>query len=84
MSRGAKEVLVKSVAQAISTYVMCVFHLPATFCDELTQMIRSFWWGEEEGHRKVHWMAWDKLLKPCLGGIGFRDMRLFNQALLAR
>jgi hypothetical protein len=57
MSGGAKEVLIKSVAQSIPSYVMGVFHLPATFCDELMQMIRNFWWGEEEGKRKVHWMA---------------------------
>jgi hypothetical protein len=53
-SGGAKEVLIKSVAQAIPSYVMGVFHLLATFCDELTQMMRRFWWGEEEGHRKAH------------------------------
>jgi hypothetical protein len=57
MSGGAKEVLIKSVAQSIPSYVMGVFHLPATFCDELTQMIRNFWWGKEEGKIKVHWMA---------------------------
>jgi hypothetical protein len=37
------------------------------------------------GIERFIWMAWDKLLRPkCLGVIGFRDMRLFNQALLAR
>jgi hypothetical protein len=39
MSSGAKEVL---IAQAISTYVMGVFKLPATHCEELMQMIRYF------------------------------------------
>jgi hypothetical protein len=64
---------------------MGVFKLPANLCEELTQMIRYFWWGEEGGQRKVHWIAWEKLLMPkCLGGMVFRDMKLFNQALLAR
>lgn len=37
MSSGAKEILIKSVAQAIPTYVMGVFKLPATVCDEYTK-----------------------------------------------
>jgi hypothetical protein len=37
------EVLIKSVAQAIPTYVIEVFKLPATMCNELTQLIKKFW-----------------------------------------
>jgi hypothetical protein len=84
-SQAAKEVLIKAIAQAIPVYVMSVFKLPLGLCDELTAMIRRYWWGAENGKRKTHWVAWDTMLRPkeC-GGIGFRDMRLFNQALLAR
>jgi hypothetical protein len=85
MSMAAMEVLIKSVAQAIPTYTMGVFKLPASTCEELTQLIRKFWWGEEGGKRKVHWIVWDKLLVPkCKVGMGYRDMKKFNQALLAR
>jgi hypothetical protein len=45
MSMAAKEVLIKSVAQAIPTYIMGVFKLPVNMCDDLTQIIRKFWWG---------------------------------------
>ena len=39
----------------------------------------------KEGRRKVHWKAWDRLLQPKRnGGLGFRDYRIFKQALLAR
>lgn len=48
-------------------------------------MIREFWWGDEEERRKVHWMSWERMTQPkSAGGIGFRDMHLFNLALLAR
>jgi hypothetical protein len=72
MSSRAKEVLIKSVAQAILMYVMGIFKLPRTLCDEMTQLIWYFWWGNEEGQRKIHWIAWDKLLLPkSCGGMGF-------------
>jgi hypothetical protein len=85
MSGAAKETLVKSVVQAIPTYAMSVFLFSAGLCDELSQIIRNFWWGDEEDRKRVHWMSWDKMTKPkCKGGMGFRDLRLFNQALLAK
>jgi hypothetical protein len=49
MSMAAKEVLIKSVAQTI----------PTSTCEDLTQIIRKFWRGEEGGRRKVHWITWD-------------------------
>jgi hypothetical protein len=63
---------------------MSIFKLSIGLCDELTHMVRNFWWGDEPGHRKVHWIAWDKLLCPKdRGGMSFRDLQMFNQALLA-
>jgi hypothetical protein len=84
-TQAAKEILIKAVAQALPVYIMGVFKIPFGLCDELTQMIRDYWWGKEDGKRKMHWIFWDNLLRPkCRGGIGFKDLRLFNQALLAR
>jgi hypothetical protein len=85
MSQAAREILIKSIAQAIPAYIMGVFKLPLALCDALTKLIRDFWWGVERGKRKTHWVSWDKLLRTKFqGGMGFRDMRIFNQALLAR
>ena len=85
MAQSGREVLIKSIAQALPTYLMSVFRLPASTCDDLTRMVRNFWWGAEKGRRKTHWRAWEKLIRPkSHGGMGFREFRLFNQALLAR
>lgn len=84
LSVAAKEVLIKAVAQAIPTYTMSIFHLSDT-CEELTRSIRNYWWGAEGGARKTHWIAWEKFTRcKARGGLGFRDLRVFNQALLAR
>jgi hypothetical protein len=85
MSMGAKDELIKSVAQAIPIHSMSIFKLPAGFHDDYMKLVRNFWWGEDEKKRKVHWASWDILASPKnLGGIGFRDTKLMNQALLAR
>lgn len=82
---GGKEVLIKSVIQALPTYMMSVFKLPPSFCEEYMQLVRKFWWGEDRSQRKVHWASWQQLIKPkSMGGMGFKDMKIFNQALLAR
>lgn len=43
VSSSNKEILIKVVAQAIPTYVMSVFRLPASVCDDLTRMMRHYW-----------------------------------------
>lgn len=52
------------MAQAIPTYVMSVFKLPFWVCDDLTKMMRQYWWGVENGKKKMAWKAWDKLVLP--------------------
>jgi hypothetical protein len=85
MSSGAKETLIKSILQALATYAMGVFKFPMGLLEELSNIIRDFWWGDEENKKRMHWMAWDKVARPkAHGGVGFRDLRIFNQALLAR
>jgi hypothetical protein len=49
------------------------------------KMTREFWWAEEGKKKHIHWSSWDKLIqKKSKGGMGFRDLALFNQALLAK
>ncbi|XP_051201978.1 uncharacterized mitochondrial protein AtMg00310-like [Lolium perenne] len=85
LSSGGKEVLIKAIMQALPVYAMSVFQFPAGLVEELNQMIRDFHWGDEHERRRMHWLSWDKLTQPkACGGMGFRDFRVYNQALLAR
>ena len=40
-----RDVLIKSVAQAVPQYYMCAFLLPPSLLEELQRLINSFWWG---------------------------------------
>ena len=85
LSRVGKEVLIKAVIQAIPTYTMGVFQLPVKLCEELNALCARFWWGQVGNGRKIHWKNWGSLTQPkANGGMGFRDLRLFNHAMLAK
>jgi hypothetical protein len=85
LSVGGKEILIKSVAQAIPTFSMSCFKLPKGLCEHINSMLRKFWWGCKDGARKTCWVSWEKMTQPKFaGGLGFRDIELFNLALLAR
>jgi hypothetical protein len=84
-SRAGKEALLKAVIQAIPTYIMSCFQIPVSTCDSFRKAIADYWWGIEAGKKKMHWRSWEWLSTPkALGGMGFRDLVLFNQAMLGR
>ncbi|XP_042983363.1 uncharacterized protein LOC122312776 [Carya illinoinensis] len=85
LSQGGREVLIKAVAMSIPTYAMSCFLFPKTLCHELEMMMAKFWWGDHSRENKIHWCRWEKLcVSKFQGGMGFRDLHLFNLALLAK
>lgn len=85
LNQAGKEVLIKAIVQAIPSFAMAIVHFPKTFCNSLHSMVANFWW---KGHRKdrgIHWRSWDKLtMSKEEGGMGFRDLRAQNLAILAK
>lgn len=78
-----KETLIKSVITALPVYAMSCFRIPNKILDEIARMITRFWWNGNEEHRKIHWVAWKDITKTNERG-GFKELRAFNDSLLAK
>ncbi|KAL4297103.1 hypothetical protein GQ457_12G013590 [Hibiscus cannabinus] len=80
-----REVLIKAVAQALPAYAMMCFLLPDCIIDPLVSTIRNFWWSGKAKERGWAIVAWEKLCRPkAMGGMGFRNLKEFNVALLGK
>lgn len=82
MNLAGKEVLLRFVALTMHNYVMQCFLLPKRVCKDICSAVRKFWWGSKEGERKINWVSWSKLCDR--GVLGFRDLHVFNLALLVK
>lgn len=66
-------------------YAMSCFDLTKSLCDDISAMIGRFWWAQQENDKKVHWLSWCTLTsRKEKGGLGYRDLHLFNLAMLGR
>ena len=85
LSKAAREILIKAIAQAIPTYTMACFDLTKGLCDDIAKMICKYWLSQQDNKNKAHWVSWEKMMKPKEeGGLGFQDIYEFNLAMLTR
>lgn len=86
LSKGGKEILLKTVTQSIPNYAMNVFLLPLEICHDMEKAMARFWWKSSLNKDKsIHWMSWERICNSKMyGGLGFRNMHDFNIALLGK
>lgn len=86
LSKAGREVMIKSVLQAIPSYIMSIFMLPSNIISTIEKMMNAFWWGHGgSNNRGIHWLSWEKFsMHKTNGGMGFKDLTAFNLAMLGK
>lgn len=80
VSKLGKEMLIKTVAQALPSYAMSVFLLPVEIIKDFERSLSKYWWKSgQAGESKISWMSWDRLTKhKHAGGLGSRDFKILT------
>ncbi|GAU31392.1 hypothetical protein TSUD_19380 [Trifolium subterraneum] len=86
LSFGGRLVLLKSVLQSLPVYALSFFKAPTGIISSIDSIFIKKKFGEGvEDSRKIPWINWKSIcLRKEGGGLGVRQMREFNLALLGK
>ena len=87
LSKGGRVTLIKSTLSNIPTYYLSFFFfsIPTSVAQRLEKIQRDFLWGGMGEEFKYHLVSWDRVCEMlCYGGLGIKNLVLFNQALLGK
>ena len=56
ISKAGREILIKTMTQAIPTYTMGIFKIPKTLCDTINSTLAKYWWRQTKEERKINWI----------------------------
>jgi len=82
---GGRLTLIKSVLSSIPIDFLSLFRIPSSVASKLEAIQSIFLWGSFGSDFKYHLVRWNIVKQPMTqGGLGVRDLRLFNEALLGK
>jgi hypothetical protein len=70
---------------SLPLYFFSFYKAPTCVIKQLVKLQRNFLWGGGIDDRRVCWVKWDQICLPKeQGGLGVKDLTLFNKALLGK
>jgi len=85
LSLAGRISLVKTVISSVPLYYLSIFKAPESIYKNIISIQRRFLWGWGKEKRPIQWVSWEDVCKSKEdGGLGIRDIRKFNLALLAK
>ena len=85
LSKGGKLTLIKSTLSSMPTYFLSLFTMPKSIAQRIERLMRVFLWKGLMNDKGIHLVAWRTLCLPKKGGgLGIRDLGVFNRALLGK
>ncbi|XP_074283423.1 uncharacterized protein LOC141607973 [Silene latifolia] len=85
LSAAGRLTLISSVLSSISIYFLSVFKIPISVTAKIDSMLSQFWWTGGRMGKHISWCSKLFLSQPKgKGGLGIRNARGFNQAMVAK
>lgn len=85
LSKGGRVTLIKSTLSNLPTYFLSPFPILACVANRIEKLQRDFLLGEIGEEFKYHLVNWAKVCSLISeGGLGIRNLRMFNFALLGK
>ncbi|XP_048496221.1 uncharacterized protein LOC125495518 [Beta vulgaris subsp. vulgaris] len=84
LSQPAKVIIINSILIGALMHYLAVFRIPTTIANKLDSLFAAFFWKDSHG-KGLQWKNRATIQKPKgEGGLGIRNVGLFNTALLMR
>ncbi|GKV52113.1 hypothetical protein SLEP1_g58708 [Rubroshorea leprosula] len=85
LSLGGRITLLNFALTSLPMFLLSVYLAPKSIVKPIEKIKRDFLWGGCEGNRKIHSVSWERICRnKKKGGLGVKDIRSFNLALLGK
>ena len=84
-SIGGRFIQIQASLSGVPIYLMSMYLLHDTNLENITKIIRKFFWANVGQKKKYHMVKWQFVCRPReKGGLGIKNLKFFNIALLCK